>query len=429
MMQSKLSRRGILKAGAAFGAASLVGAGPAFAEDKRVRMYFWGSKDRADRTLKVNDLYAGKNADTKIEAQFAGWGDYWAPMATQAAARNLPDIIQMDYRYIFEYARRGALMPLDAFMGKELDIADFGDNSINCGKVDNKLYGINLGNNSMALMLNLDAWTKAGVPAPKSGTTWKEFAELCAAFSKASGGVAGTSDVGGGEVQLECYLRQHGKALYTADGKAGYEADDIAAWFDYWDQMRKSGACVTPDVQALNKDTIDTDAITLGKAAIGFAHSNQLVGYQALIKSKIGIAMYPSGEKGADKPGQYLKPSMFFSVAANSKLGSDAAKIINYFVKDPDAVKALSVERGVPASAASRGVLGPMLDELGQTMVSYISEVTGKVGPLPPPPPKGAGEIQSVLRRYNEQVAFGKLKVKDAARGLYDEVTGILDRG
>jgi multiple sugar transport system substrate-binding protein len=426
MAIDSISRRSLLMSGAGLGAAALFGAGPAFAQAKRLRMYFWGSKDRADRTVKANEIYAKRNDGWSIDSEFVGWGDYWARMATQAAAKNLADVVQMDYRYIFEYARRGALMPLDQYMGKQLDIADFGANSIDCGKVDGKLYGINLGNNSSALFYNITQFEKLGLAVPKIGTTWKEFAALATEITKATkGAVFGSSDMGGGEPQVECWLRQNGKSLYTPEGKLGFTVDDIAGWFDFWEQLRKSGGCVTPDVQAQYKDTIDTDAITLGKALIGFAHSNQMVGYQALSKDKIGISMYPFGSKF----GQYLKPSMFFSVAANSKFGAEAAKVINLYVKDPEAVVALGVERGVPASAASRLALAPTLDELGKSAVGYISDITDKVGPLPPPPPKGAGEVQAILRKHNEQVGFGKLSVKDAAKSFYDEATNTLDRG
>ena len=38
-------------------------------------------------------------------------------MATQAASRNMADVVQMD-RYLYEYARRRRLEPLDEHMGK-----------------------------------------------------------------------------------------------------------------------------------------------------------------------------------------------------------------------------------------------------------------------------------------------------------------------
>src|SRR6185436_4820565 len=112
MSKLKISRRSILKASAA-GLAGF-GAAPALAQsDTRLRMFWWGAKERADRTDKVNALYQQKNPGTTIAGETLGWTDYWPRLATQAAGRNAPDVIQMDYRYIFEYARRGALLPLD----------------------------------------------------------------------------------------------------------------------------------------------------------------------------------------------------------------------------------------------------------------------------------------------------------------------------
>ena len=76
------------------------------------------------------------------------WNDYWPKLATQAAGGNLPDVIQMDYRYIFEYARRGQLADLTPFVGSQIDLADFDPNQLESGKVDGKLYGISMGANS-----------------------------------------------------------------------------------------------------------------------------------------------------------------------------------------------------------------------------------------------------------------------------------------
>jgi multiple sugar transport system substrate-binding protein len=62
-------------------------------------------------------------------------------------------------------------------------------------------------------------------------------------------------------------------------------------------------------------------------------------------------------------------------------------------------------------------------------MVDYISLISDKVGPLPPPPPRGAGEIQSVLRRVNEQVGFGRLTPADGAKQFVTEASAVLARG
>ncbi|MGH6922332.1 MAG: ABC transporter substrate-binding protein, partial [Propylenella sp.] len=142
-MQHRITRRDfnrLLGAGAAAGA--LASTNPAaFAAAARVRLIWWGNPERDKRTYAVVDLYKAKNPDITVDPENYAWGDYWTKLATQAAGQNLPDVIQMDYRYIFEYARRGQIAALDEFIGKEIDLSDFDANQLASGKVDGKLYG------------------------------------------------------------------------------------------------------------------------------------------------------------------------------------------------------------------------------------------------------------------------------------------------
>ena len=120
----------------------------------RCAFCWWGSKERTDRTLAAIKAYQGKNADVSIAGESFGWDNYWTRLATQTAGGNAPDLIQMDYRYIFEYARRGTLLDFTPYMGKGLAIDDFGAPNIDSGKVDGKLYGVNLGVNSSMAAVN-----------------------------------------------------------------------------------------------------------------------------------------------------------------------------------------------------------------------------------------------------------------------------------
>ena len=92
---------------------------------------------------------------------------------------------------------------------------------------------------------------------------------------------------------------------------------------DCWLVCRVPHIVQVPD----QRGEIDGNLLTIGKAAIAFAHSNQLVGYQALNKSKLGLSTTPNGGAGA-KPGQYLKPSMLWSVSAQSKQQEALANVV-----------------------------------------------------------------------------------------------------
>ena len=120
---------------------------------------------------------------------------------------------------------------------------------------------------------------------------------------------------------------------------------------------------------------------------------------------------------------------MLWSVSAQSKQQEAAVKLVNFFVADAEAGKLLGVERGVPASDLVRKVVAPTLDELSQAMADYITLIGDKVGALPPPPPHGAGEIATLLRRVNEQVGFGRLSPADGAKQFVAESNAILARG
>lgn len=427
-MSMMLDRRSVLLGGLSVLSLASLNA-PALAQAARLRMIWWGSQERADRTNKAIAAFKGVKPDITIAGEFAGWSDYWPRLATQVAGRNAPDIIQMDYRYIFEYARRGALAPLDDYIGKSLKIDDFGKANIDSGRVDGKLFGVNLGVNSSVVIYDKAAWEKTGAKPPSMGQTWEEFAENAIAFGKKKPkpGYFATADASGLEPSFENYLRQKNKALFAADGQLGYEPADVAAWFKMWQDMRKAGGCVPADVQALDQLNIETNALTTGKAATAFAHSNQFVGYQALNKSKLALTAYP--KISASSPsGHYLKPSMLMSVSATSQNVEKAVDFINFLVADPQGIDLLGVERGVPASTAMRDQLTAKLDDVSKAMVEYIAAITPDVGPLPINPPQGAGELAFVLTRISQEVAFGRITPDEGGERMVSEANKTLAR-
>jgi multiple sugar transport system substrate-binding protein len=421
-----VSRRSTLQMGAA--TAALLST-PALAQSRtRLRMTWWGGTDRAKRTQAALDAYQKQNANVQIDVETIGWGDYWTRLATQVAGGNAPDVIQMDYRYIYEYARRKALRPLDEYMPDPLNISDFGPANIETGKVDGSVFGVSMGVNSTAMFYDKTTLERLKIPAPGPTTTWPQFAELCVAVAKAGNkrGFFGTQDAGFVEPTFEVYVRQRGKLLYTADGKLGFERDDVAEWFDYWDRLRKAGGAVAGDLQALYRNSPETDMITTGRSVFTFAHANQIVAWQAVNQNRLGITTSPQLPGG--KPGQYYKPSMLLSMSATTPQQKEVAKLINFISTSPDAAAALGVERGVPPSKKLRDILLPEVDEMGKAQIEYISLIADKVSPLPPPPPRGAGEIEQNLRRVYETISVGGAKVPQAADQFIADAKKTLER-
>ncbi len=421
---SRLSRRQLLAGGLALGAAALA-LSPAQAEAARLRLYWWGNPERDKRTKAAVEAYLKRDANLQIATESLPWGEYWTKLGTQTAGGNAPDLIQMDYRYIAEYARRGAILPLDGIKG--LDLAGFAKGAIEGGKVDGKLYGVDLGGNSKAMIYDIAMFEKTGVKSVEGQMSWEEFSRIAAEISKINPGKYwGTGDNSRWEQGFEQWLNQRRKLLYTPEGKLAFKREDAAEWYEAWDKLRKAGACPPADIAALNSGAVDQYEVSKGLAAMSYLNSNQLVAMQALNKNKLGLTMFPQVKGGSS--GHYIKPSQLMSISAKSKLAEEAAKFITYLVNDPEGVKILGLERGVPESATSKAALLPDLNDLDKATVAYVDAVTKVAVPLPPPAPKGAGEIDVLMRKTGDTIAFGKLSVSDGARQLVSDAEDILAR-
>ena len=427
-MTSTITRRDFSRLlGGTAAAATLASVGSFAAAAESVRLIWWGNPDRDRRTNEVIALFT-KDKGVAVTPETYGWGDYWQKLATQAAGRNLPDVIQMDYRFLFEYARRKQLAALDDFVGKQIDLATFDPNQLASGRVDDKLYGISMGANSMSNIYKKDIFAKAGVTIDQTTWTNAEFDKIGETLKGAlPDGMYFVQNMGYMEPCLETWVRQRGKALYTEDGQLGYELADLEAFFARWKDLQDKGLTPPADVMAgdASQKAEDTMIVT-GKAAVGFSHSNQLVAYQKLIPDEIDIAMIPNQEGGS--PGQYLKPSMLISMAETSSAKEAAAELIAFFITDPGANAILQIERGVSGDPAIRESIVGGLGPTEKKIIDYLDVVATSVGPLPPPPPKNAGELDRALRPAWDEVAFGKASVADGAKKYYDNAVAILGR-
>lgn len=395
--------------------------------DTRLRLFWWGNPERETRTLGVVDLYQQKYPDVTVDAESLAWADYWPKMATQAAGGNTADVVQMDYRYLFEYARRNQLEPLDPYVGSQLDLTGFDEASLDSGRVDGQLFALPMGFNSKACFCDKARLDELGIALPDHTWTYDDLKAIATEVKQAGQrSYWGVADKGHWEPILENFLIQRGKALYDEEGQLGFTEEDAADFFGFWDSLRQEGLAPPADVSAQDTGEMDRMPIVNQQVAIDFAHSNQLVAIQALTPNELAMTLLPNAAGG--QPGQYLKPAMQISVAATSQDKEAAAQLAGFIVTDLEAGTILGVERGVPGDQEVRQHISGKVDPLETKMVEYLDVVGEYAAPLPPPPPKGAGEIEVMQVRLYPQIAFGRLSVQEAAAQYLREAQSILRR-
>lgn len=299
-MAHGIGRRSFLASSVAFAGLTTLSARRAMAAGDSIRMMFWGSQIRADLTYRAADLFTEKTGNA-VAGEFMGWGDYWQKLATQVAGGNAPDVIQMDYNYLIQYASRNAIAPLDDLLVERLRSVEFDPDQLAGGKVNDQLHGVSLGSNTAATAFNIAAFEEAGIEVPDNAWTLDRLVEIGEAFKAADirRGMRAIGDCTSHEAAFENWLLQRGKTLYTADGRLGYEQSDMAEWFAFWQMMRDNDFCVSAEDQVMDSGGIETSMIVAGKAAIHPTNSNQLAAVQALMQDPVGICGYPRASEGS----------------------------------------------------------------------------------------------------------------------------------
>ena len=143
----------------------------------RMAWYNGGSRDKTYNT--VLDRFQKKYPNITVKREAAEWGDYWERISTQAAARNLPDVMHFTNMQLREYASNGQLLDLgDATSkGGVLSLGAFDKSLVKGGQVDGKLYGIPTGSLILCTIVNTTMMKDVGVtiPDPEGTWTWDDF--------------------------------------------------------------------------------------------------------------------------------------------------------------------------------------------------------------------------------------------------------------
>jgi multiple sugar transport system substrate-binding protein len=376
----------------------------------------------------VIKLFEARHTDIRVTGESSAWPDYWPKLAVQVAGRNAADVIQIDYRFLVEYVRRGALAPLNDLIPNPLNLDGFERGETDVGTIDGKNYGVSIGANAFAIQYNKAVFQRLGVPEPQFGWSWDDYVETASAISTASPkGFYGAGDGSRQDDVMEAFLRQRGKEFFKANGQLDFDADDMADFFGFWADLRRNGIATPAAVTATERGVLTTNVLTNGKAAMSFIPVNELMGAQGLMQDPVGVATIPSAKRGGYE-GNYLKPAQLMTISSRSPLQRQAAKLIQFVVADPASVSVLQIDRGVPESPGLRTMLEPKLGPLDKVVVNYIDHIGKTASPLPPPPPEGAGQILQLAPRIADKIAFGQISVKDGAREFHDTLASLVRR-
>ena len=147
-------------------------------------MHGGGLRQETIRREEVVELFEKEYPWITVECEFVGWDQYFDNLSTQIAAGDMPDILQHDYRYLETYVNKDLLLPLDEFVGEEIDLSDVDESYLSGGMVNDKMYGLSMGMNTFAVEYDETTFEKYGVEVPAQDWTYEDFVDVCRQFKE-----------------------------------------------------------------------------------------------------------------------------------------------------------------------------------------------------------------------------------------------------
>ena len=211
-------------------------------------MAWWGNQVRNERTQQALDAYKEESGIT-VSGQFYQWGDYWSKMATSAAGKKMPDVIQMDMSYIQQYVDKGQLLDLTPYIEDgTLDTSNISEDIVNMGKVGDGIYGIAAGTSASCMFYNKTLLDELGITI-NDNMTLDEFIDISKQVYEETGYRSNLYHYG---LYMDMYARAND--IQASDKLGGDSADDYLPYFETLETGIKEGWQISPS-QAADTDS------------------------------------------------------------------------------------------------------------------------------------------------------------------------------
>jgi multiple sugar transport system substrate-binding protein len=393
--------------------------------DVTIRVAWWGGQERHDMTLEAIELFEAEYPHITVEPEFTGWDGYWERLNTQAAASNLPDVINMDNSKTNEYNSRDLLIDLTPFIDDgTINLENVDDVYQEINQIDGEVLAISLGANALAAIVNETVLEEHGITL-EPGYTYEDVQEAMLTIQDSASGEFYGYDFQNAELELfTVYARQHEESLFNEDGTGfNYNDETMVDFLTFVQDMVKSGAAPTHDI-TMEYVEGGQSMVGEGTAAIATAASNQIIGVSQQTEDTLGLTTLPALEGG--EHGNWIRPSMSFAISSHSEQQEAAALFIDFFTNSLEANEILRADRGVPISSEVRKHLAGIVEGPVKETFDYLELVADYTSPADPLPPAGESEVRAAFLRVIEMIKYDRITPEEGAQQFRNEAEAVL---
>lgn len=380
-----------------------------------LRFVWWGSEERAERTIRALKLFEEKNPGIHVQTRWLPFDEYEENLRISALSGHMPDVYQGFIGAYNHYIEEGYAQCLDPYVENGLiDVGSISEELLYNGKLGGKLYGLSLGCNARCLALDAEAYERAGLDIPEVAyDSWDDLKEDLLQLQKVTGGFS-ADDLFDREFMFTYFMEQRGEAVYGENNTIGFSLESFREFFRLRKEWIEEGLLPPyPELEAYQN--LEDSLLVKGQAAVRFCYSNELPQLEGLSGRKFELILMPGALTGR---GMEVRSSQHICMSATSENQEAAARLIDFLVNDVDANRILNAERGIPASAMVRDALRKEYGEQEKKMERAVTLAEEYARPQTARYQGNTEVFDAMLANLEEEIMYGEITVERAYRQL-----------
>lgn len=396
-----------------------------------IRLAYWGSGPRVERTTAVADLFIEANDGVTVEHENADFGPHWERLNVQASSGNMPCVTQTQGRQLNDYTTRGAFLPLDPMIESgAINVDDIPEDVLDTGRgLDGELYMIPYGAAYDAVVINQTLVEEAGAELPETGYTWEDFeAFLRDVADGLPDGIPAANLNGGRPNDFIFYVQGTGQSLFEGS-ELGFDQEILTDYWNYWLDLYEDGITTTPDQVSEEPNQTEQRYVAQGQVLLDTLPGNALGHAQNTLDGQapgqqLTSIVAPSGEAGI---GNTLFTSGF-SIPTTCDNVPTATAFIDFWINDDEAAMAFLSDNGPVTNVRhlEQQIADTSLPDAKQHELQLYQEIIEHEPVSIVYPPGYQAVFEDTFGRYWASVAFGQATIEDAVEDFFTEVNAEL---
>lgn len=219
--------------------------------NKVLRVLNWGNTEEEKIANEAIARFNENNPDVEVKqtcVPVTSWSDFIQKWITMSTSGEAPDVINIGLEAVQMAVSNDLLMPLDEIVSEDQDLSkvkeEYAPVLLDGFSVDDNLYGLPNGTQTMVMYYNKTMFDEAGLEYPKDGWTWDEFYEDAKKLTKSDGSVYGFG-LSSSYFQLTPWWSTNNTALFDENQNPALNSKKMVESVEFLDKLVKEK--VTPD--------------------------------------------------------------------------------------------------------------------------------------------------------------------------------------